>query len=144
MGYASYLENIRELRDHLASLANDFRDQLPALDSAGVKGGHMLRAAISRLESIAEQVTALIELATDPKVDLAYKVGALESQSQALARRVSELEASLQSRDAELKAKRTQVLRLKRDLQDFEDAKTGAIYDEYVSPEMIKKHKPDK
>jgi len=141
MGFASYLEHIREVQEQLTTLAGVFRERLPAVESAGVDSG-LLRAAIGRLEALAADIAALVELATDPTVDLGYKVRSLERENEALATRVRELEATVGTQEQDLRAKQSDILRLKRDLLDLTDAKSGKIYDEYVSPELISKLKP--
>jgi hypothetical protein len=142
LGYASYLEDIREIQQELTTLGRLFRERLPALEGRGVDSS-LLRAGLARLEHLVNQIGDLLELATDPQVDLAYNVRILERQNQALTAKVSELDKTADAQAQELQSSRREIVTLKRQLQDLSDAKTGAIYEEYLSPDLIRKGKPN-
>jgi len=175
MGWVSYLEDVTErLKDDLdrltaAGLSPARSQAKPTIDEAAI------RAWIDRAKGVLRQLREHLDLATDPSLELAARVTALEQENQRLSDQVMSLTAA---REGDMSAARLEkehalaALRarfekqytadqrlidrmgrkidqltseraeLERKLTAMLETPRADLYEQYSSPEAIRRHKP--
>ena len=103
MGWASYVEDIKELRDDLA----DYERELEAADKLDLDVSRRIASYRQTLNGIVRKLDALLSLATDPSIELASEIEQLRSTLQASSGTIGLLRSKLETADsniAQLKA----------------------------------------
>lgn len=95
MGYASYLENIKErLQRSLGKLQRSKHSTRPSSFAAA-----QVRAIIKEAQKVLEDFKNLSDLATSPELNLADELKRLRAENELLKKRVSDLERQAQSQE---------------------------------------------
>jgi chromosome segregation ATPase len=153
MGYASYLEDIRERLDQqIATLRAAQHDPAARAEQSNREAQSLLAAC----EQTLSQVDDLMELVSDPHFDLAYEITQLDKEKadlQSEIKRLNEQRTKLLDHVRRLEGERTsfreQLKRLKSELdtrnEEYESLlleNPAAAYDAYSSPAHMRDAKP--
>lgn len=153
MGYASYLEDIRERLDEQAVALR------AALEQPSARATEIKREAQSLLdacERTLRQVDELMELVSDPHFDLAYEITELDREKAELQREVTRLGAQrvrlldhVQRLEDEQKRLKQERKRLASEIalkdEEYESllrANPAAAYEAYSTPAHLREAKP--
>jgi chromosome segregation ATPase len=156
MGYASYLEDIREAHEALDERAVALRTALadPSTRAAQIK--REAQSLLDACERTLKQVDELTDLVSDPHFDLAYEITQLDQEKAELQSEITGLEAKrvrleghVRRLEADGKALKEEQKRLKRQIaskdEEFESllrANPGAAYDAYSTEAHLDEAKP--
>lgn len=153
MGYASYLEDIRERLDQQA-VALRAALQEPSARAAAIK--RQAQSLLDACERTLRQVDELTELVSDPHFDLAYEITqldrekaelqseikGLEGQRSGLVDHVRGLEADRKRSKEELKRLESEVALRDKDYESLLRANPAAAYEAYSTPAHMREAKP--
>jgi len=160
VGYASYLEDIRERLDQQAvALRAALQEPFTRAAETKRQSAETKRQAQSLLdacERTLRQVDELTELVSDPHFDLAYEITQLdqekaelqneikrlEGQRSGLVDHVRGLEADRKSSKAELKRLKREVALREKDYESLLRANPAAAYEAYSTPVHLREAKP--
>ena len=154
MGYASYLEDIRERIDQQIGVLR------AALEDPSARAAELKREAQSLLDACQQtlrQVDELSELVTDPHFDLALEITELDKEK-------AELQSEINRLEAQRSALHAHVRSLERDRKDLKDERKrlksqialkddeyeallrenpAAAYEAYSTPAHMRDAKPE-
>lgn len=136
MGFASYLEDIEaRIAENLARLSS----QIPK-DSSDSQKQLLTQLKRVRTESrnILKKVQELLDLATDPEVDLAQEIVQSRKNYEAAQEKIKELEAHISSLRAEVKSERSLHIETKGKLWES-DKDRDILVKLYVQEQKLRK-----
>jgi small-conductance mechanosensitive channel len=143
MGYASYLEDIVQ---RLNSDLGKIKTEINAKKAASEKQRDYVRALLNQCE---RTLTQLLNLVTDPELDTTFGALELKEEIKKLTEKVKSRDAKVRRLNRELSEMEGELIearrsnkKLKKDL-DFAQ-NPGKFYDQYSTPEQIRKLKPNR